>query len=348
MAFYSELPYELVHDIGQGKCVVFLGAGVSKRCLGKGRMSLPNWTEFLKSFCNWQHANGKISKSTVDESELLLSRNKHLMVAEELLETSTEDEFSNFLNDSFEPKLIAPSILHHLVVALPFRAIITSNYDNLVEQAFYSAFKRWPKVFNHRDIAPGCDLLNHNFFVLKIHGDIGDPRSIVLGHKSYADLLYNSQEYREFLERLFCEYSVLFLGYGGTDPDIDALYDKLLATRPAGHRMHYMLSLKDSMTGIEKRRLLQDRSIKVIEYVDSFGLHNHIDTFLFDVGSELVKVGVSLNGPLPQKFRSRAYVVYDQVDAEDGSFVRDYIFKLGAVTTVKGADTYSDFVGKFD
>ena len=37
-----------------------------------------------------------------------------------------------------------------------------------------------------------------------------------------------------------------------------------------------MLMRKGDRTAVEKRRLLQDRGVKVLEYVDYFGIDNHV------------------------------------------------------------------------
>jgi hypothetical protein len=329
--YYSELPEQLIDAFAKNKCILFVGAGISRMCLGKDRKPLPNWYEFLSSFAIWQEKNKKLTKQDAREIKVLISKGKYLLVAEELLSISTEQEFNKFLNNTFEPKTIFPSILHELIVALPFRGIITSNYDNLIEQAYFSKFKRLPKLFYNKDILSGYDVFQNKFFILKLHGDIEDPKSIILSQKSYANLIYNSQEYRNLLEHIFLEHTILLIGYGGSDPDIEATYDKLSTKKASNLICHFMLARENSLSNIEKKRFRKDRGITVIEYVDYFDLHNHIYTFMSDLAEKLTERKIKLKSNLPIELRSRIFVAYDQVDTEDGIYLREYFFKNGAI-----------------
>jgi len=310
-------------------------------------MPLPTWREFLERFAEWHCHKDSLDAAFMAEIRDLLDRGKFLLVAEELLERSTDDEFATFLDEIFDPKEIVPTFLHKLISVVPFRAIVTSNYDNLVEQSYVSCHKRIPKIFTHRNISALPRSLEGPFFILKIHGDIEDPKSIVLSHRSYVDLLYNSIHYRRFLEKMFSDYVVLFIGYGGNDPDIEAIYDKLTADTEKSKQRHYMLVQQGSITGIEKNRFMRDRRIALIEYVDHFGLHNHIDTFLADLAWKVVETGAALRGPFPFYLRSRVMVAFDAADKEDGEFLRNYFFRQGAITHQAEDDQRNVFLERF-
>jgi hypothetical protein len=60
----------------------------------------------------------------------------------------------------------------------------------------------------------GLALNSKEFFVLKAHGTIERPETIVLTEKDYATLIHNSPGYRTFLKALFLDRTVLFLGFG--------------------------------------------------------------------------------------------------------------------------------------
>ncbi|MBE3069298.1 MAG: hypothetical protein IMZ66_03580, partial [Planctomycetes bacterium] len=81
---------------------------------------------------------------------------------------------------------------------------------------------------------------------------------------------------------------------------------------------------------IEKRRLLLDRQIQVVEYVDYFGFHNHVETFL-----ESLLLASGNEGALARvrpNLRSRIQVHYASEDEGDGRFVWHYVFREGAIT----------------
>lgn len=333
--YYDSLPNELVDALLSRKCILFAGSGVSTRCLGLRRKPLPKWDEFLSGYALWQLQNKKISEGLFSELQTLIKQDKNLIAAQELIEKSDSQDISNYLNNTFEPRNIVPSLLHEIVVSIPFPCILTSNYDNLFEQAFFNRYKRVPRVFTNADVEKGVLTSDQDFYIFKLHGDINDPSSIVLSHKSYADILYNSPSYRQLMERLFCEYTILFIGYGGKDPDIEAIYDKMISSRITGQRPHFMLVKKDKYTNVEKRRSEKDKGIRLIDYVDYFGLHNHVDTFLYDLASRFIDKGGRLSSLLPLMIRSRILVLFSKEDVRDGMFLRDFLFRNGAITSTE-------------
>jgi hypothetical protein len=126
---------------------------------------------------------------------------------------------------------------------------------------------------------------NSSDIILKLHGDLERPESIILGQRQYQYFLQN-KEYSDVVDEIFSENSILMIGYGMSDPDILLTLDRLARKSPS-QPTHFLLCPRDSKTPIEKKRLLLDRNVQVIEYVDHFGFHNHIDTFLHGVNIAL-------------------------------------------------------------
>src|SRR5260370_21666554 len=118
------------------------------------------------------------------------------------------------------------------------------------------------------------------------------------------------------------------LGYGLIDLDIIQSLARLTYTKK--NRRHFFLSRRGARNSVERRRLLLDRNIQTIEYVDYFGFHNHIDTFLegvmasLDLLDELKRVRPHL--------RRRMHVHYPQSCTVDGAFVWNYVLLDGAST----------------
>ena len=175
---------------------------ISRKCITKGRRPLPNWYEFLFSFIKWMNRRRKYENSYYSELKELLTKRKYLIVAEELLSNCDENEFKDFLRISFDSKNIVPSYLHKLLSIIPFRGIITTNYDNLIELSYFENNKRIPKIVTNNDMLKGIDPLKEEYFILKMHGDIEDPKSIVLSYRSYQNMMYNSPNYRNLIEEI--------------------------------------------------------------------------------------------------------------------------------------------------
>jgi len=116
-----------------------------------------------------------------------------------------------------------PSEAHRLVSRIDWVAALSSNYDGLIEGAYaLESGGIVPPVFSPDGICQALECLRNGcFFVFKVHGDVNLPGSIVLSDRDYARLLYMSPGYRSFLEVVFSSYTVLFIGFGGNDPDLD-------------------------------------------------------------------------------------------------------------------------------
>lgn len=325
------MPEHLIEEIISGNCMLFVGSGISKKCVTEGRKSLPNWYEFLKEFIVWVQKSKNLDDTYCEDLLQLLDERKYLIVAEELLENINHKEFGEFLQRTFNSKNIVPSRLHKLIAMLPFRGIITTNYDNLIEVCIVKEKSKIPKVFTNNDILNGLSPLENDFFILKMHGDIEDPESIVLSYKSYLKMMFDSLTYQELIEKIFSEYTVLFIGYGGSDNNVEFLLDRL-AIRETKSK-HYLLSKENTFMEIEKNHYKKDRKLEIIEYIDYFGLHNHIDTFFVDIITKLTEKGALLNA-IPKELRAVISVFYDDNDFLDGIFLHQYFFKEGAITRV--------------
>ena len=328
MGYYSSQPEKLIEAIQENRCILFVGSGISRKCISTGRKPLPTWNEFLKRFIIWKNKKYNFDDDYYNELKELLDRNKYLIVAEELLENIDEREFQEYLNSVFDPQSIQPSYLHKLISLIPFRGIITTNYDNLIELSFVDMNKRMPDIYTNSDVLSGKNPMSSDNFILKMHGDIEDPQSIILSQKSYSELLYNSSGYQQLLEKIFSDYVILFIGYGGSDPNVESTIDKI--SLHDGKSRHFMLSKEGSLTNIEKKRFQKDKKLSVIEYVDYFGLHNHIDTFFSDLLKNIFDE--EKLSKIPKKLRTRIKVFYDKKDSNDGNFLWYYFFRNGAVT----------------
>jgi hypothetical protein len=120
----------------------------------------------------------------------------------------------------------------------------------------------------------------------KVHGHLDRPESIVLGSRDYQDILFQTPGYRQFLETLFATHTVLFIGFGGQDPDLDNVLDRLAALYSRTLDRHFILLPSGRMNPTQKRRLALDRRVEVIEYLVDFA-HSQVVAFLEELRRQL-------------------------------------------------------------
>jgi nucleotide-binding universal stress UspA family protein len=204
-----------------------------------------------------------------EPSELreVLGRGRLLVVAQEL-QQSLGSQLNTCLSAILHSGRTKPSEAHRLVAKIDWVAALTSNYDGLIEGAYsLESGGIVPPVFSPDGIGQALDCLRNNrFFVFKVHGDVNLPGSIVLSNRDYARLLYLSPGYRSFLETVFATYTVLFVGVGGSDPDLDGVVDRLSTIYERGIGQHFILISEEEFSALERRRLLEDRRLDCITY----------------------------------------------------------------------------------
>lgn len=325
--YTDPIPDGLLAAIRENRCLALVGSGVTSRCLSKSRAPLPGWAGLLRELVQWGNKEGVLNGSDAGDLMELIESADFLLVAQELREQMGDGVLSRFIAQTFDPDRIVPSLVHDLLSVVPFRGYITTNYDNLLERAYMSVKKRQLERVVRDGQTSLKNLEEYDPFLLKLHGDLEIPSSIVLGYRDYLGLISDAR-FQTLLDAIFSKFSLLMVGYGLTDLDIVQSLDR---TAHAGTcRRHYLLSRRGTRNSVERRRLLGDRNIETIEYVDYFGFHNHVDTFLEGVMAALDR-STELNRIRP-RLRTTIHVHYPTHCTSDGQFVWNYLFREGAVT----------------
>lgn len=167
------------------------------------------------------------------------------MAAQLLFDALGENEFHKRLSEQLKgknPKDAMKSRLKHLR-GIPFRAIVTTNFDPLIKGAAPSASayrgllrpcrppSPWREAVTR--IALGKDPLNYagregDSLVMQLHGHIEEPTSLVLTRSQYRHRLYADPAYLTVLRSLLATSTVLFLGYSLTDAYLNELRSELV------------------------------------------------------------------------------------------------------------------------
>ncbi|MBE5316419.1 MAG: SIR2 family protein [Xanthomonadales bacterium] len=278
--FKGLIPQSLVRALSTGRCAIFAGSGLSSQAQTPDGKPLPNWQRLLVEMIDWCVDEGITLQAEPDELRSAVNRRRFLSVAEELQQSLGQRQAS-CLSKILRTADARPGMAHEILTKLPVSCVITSNYDALIEGAFAAQSGGiLPPVYSQAGLDQALSCLREGrFFVFKAHGDLNQSSSIVLGSRDYTRLLYLSPAYRSFLEAIFSSHTVLFVGFGGDDPDLDAVIDKLSALYERGLGRHFILLPSDQFSAFERRRLLQDRQLDCITYARD-GSHSQVVEFL--------------------------------------------------------------------
>jgi len=278
--FAGLIPPNLLRIIREGRCVLFVGAGLTAQAKTDDGEHLPTWGLLLQQMVEWCVKNGVDLRA--DKAELLeiIEKRRFLTVAQELQER-LGPRLNACLSEILHSGKIRPSEAHRLIPETGWVAVLTSNYDSLIEGAYaLNSGGVVPPVFSQNSVGSALDCLRNNrHFVFKIHGDLNIPGTIVLGNRDYSRLLYSSPAYRSFLETVFATYTVLFVGFSGDDPDLNDVTDKLSTVYERSIGQHFILLPNDAFSPIERRRVLEDKRLDCITY-DKDANHSQVIEFL--------------------------------------------------------------------
>jgi hypothetical protein len=264
----------------QRRCVLVAGAGLSAQACTAAGTRPPLWPGLLKGMCSWCVQNGFIEATEAGQVVSLIDGNYLTEAGQEIEEVFREKSLEQqCLRDVLRCNEVLASDAHACIVETPFRAYLTTNYDNLIETAYSQVTKRSIARFYERSIDSILEEYREGrAFVLKLHGDVDDANSIILGDRSYERLLYAAPRYRDCLHALFSMSSLLFIGFGGADPDLDGLLTKVAAF-DGRRRRHWLVVPEGKFPVLKAKRLLNDKGVRVVEYpVDV--THSQLTAFL--------------------------------------------------------------------
>jgi len=219
------LPAELVSAIREGNCIAFVGAGFS------GAAKFPGWSQLLEKLTTHvgpdlrAHLQKRLSEPTGDVLE---------EVAQVLEDELGTNKLVNHLRDLLTAHDLPQAMQERLrwLQGIPFRAILTTNFDTLLQGEA-------PSTMMYRNIlrAPRPRWWDEGFWepsdvrppILKLHGDVRDPDTVVFTRRGYRKRLHSDPHFTRFLGPLFAQYTVLYLGFSFTDAYVNELRSEALA-----------------------------------------------------------------------------------------------------------------------
>lgn len=236
MSLYSEYVESFSEDIDsildQAKCqpILFIGSGFSRRYAG-----FPGWEDLLKqlvdncpdcknysyykqvnkdnfpktgqdlteTYFNWAWGNGKDKFS----DDLFESDDASAFVKHEISKIFKE------LNSDLSGVSSALSNELELLKNIKPHAIITTNYDDIIEKLFPDYVTIIGNdVFRKNQIAIGE--------IFKIHGCISRPETLIFNEKDYAVFDQQHGYLSAKLLTYFIEHPLIFIGYSAQDKNI--------------------------------------------------------------------------------------------------------------------------------
>jgi len=168
--FEGIIPAEIINALKANRCILFVGSGLSSQVRRSDGQRLPTWKKFLIELHDWTIANRIKFWGDPGDIKQMIKKDNLLMAAQELQDRLGTAMIGEFLNSVFGDKLVRPSETHRLLPHIPFKAILTTNYDSLIEGAYTIENEgRIPTVFTQEDLLTRPSPLHRDdFFYIQV------------------------------------------------------------------------------------------------------------------------------------------------------------------------------------
>lgn len=252
----------LIKELAARRCIVFLGSGASAGCKSTiGKTQPPKWSDLLIAL------TGKI-RNHDDEKSLakkLIEELKYLDAAEVILSTLNRADYVDAMRNIFEQPRYQPSDIHHAILKIDPKIVITTNYDTVYDLYCRQGIARdGYNIFKYTDNHLVSQLRSPIRCVIKAHGCITDPDTMVLTRSEYFNAKQRSPHFFKILDALFLTHTILFVGYSLTDPDIQITLENANISAPSSHR-HYFVTESGSAPAL-KRAWEKTYNVEVLEF----------------------------------------------------------------------------------
>ncbi|WP_026645362.1 SIR2 family protein [Bifidobacterium sp. AGR2158] len=195
-----EFPDELVNAALNDELVLFVGSGVSL----DAPANLPSYQGLVKQLADEQDVEPPEPKTPLDGflGKLPDRKSAHERTLQMMSATNAN------CNETHKA-------IMRVAKAMKTKRIVTTNYDVLLEKAADSLSMDIDRIYR----GPALPLGSSFDGIVHLHGDIHSrPDEIILDDRDYAQAYLLESWASRFLVEMFSHYSVLFIGYGISDP----------------------------------------------------------------------------------------------------------------------------------
>lgn len=201
----------LASRLAKGQVIPFVGAGVSMA------LGLPSYAALIRELGDHVGFDGPIFEGLGDY--LTLAEYYHL-------EKNGLLELQRYLQLKWKKsqKEVLASPVHRALVELRCQLIYTTNFDGFLEQAHRGLNQRYRTIRSAKDMV---DLPGDRVHIVKLHGDLSSPSTMVFTETSYLERLSFEAPLDVKLRSDALGKSLLFIGYSLSDINIRYLLFRL-------------------------------------------------------------------------------------------------------------------------
>lgn len=226
--------------------VALVGAGSS------ARLRYPLWSGFADLLAAEVVQNHPAKQAQV---EAIQKHRDLLFRIGRLRDELGEGNFAPWFRETFGPKAPSFDSFHENIVRLPFRHVLTTNYDPVLDLAHATVWRgsESPSIdaaahvvdwSNPDDVGELLTHLNDPKFrrrYVHLHGRYNDRRTLVLTRDEYRARYHENTHHNRLLTLLFGSFRVVAIGFGFLDLDLLRIFEDLRDALGPGRPLHFGL-----------------------------------------------------------------------------------------------------------
>ena len=304
----TERKRQLIELVASGEAILIVGAGSSVR------VDYPDWSGLLKELetlaSRWVDGF-KPNEEKREKDPLVYAEDLKSYIGSA---TGNLERYYALLQNLFSPKNPPCEDFHRRLVSLPFRGILTTNYDAVLEAAL-GEIEPSSAYDNSLIIDHGSAGRVHDFLMLMnndkrmtrriahLHGKFNPASSIILSiedyERAYGLKLTSNQVqrdsewtlHRKLLWAVLATRRAVFIGFSMEDP----YFEKMLETVSNDlwrwdKSIHFaIMSISPESTEnskVEAERFNQKYGVGTVFYEDYDGSHLHLDHIVAEIAKE--------------------------------------------------------------
>lgn len=224
----------------------FVGAGVS------ALSGVPSWNCLIKEM-------GKelgVPSDKIGEADYLRVPQMYYYAINE-----DDDKYYEFIQKTLNTELKKPNAIHEKIFKLNPVSIVTTNYDQLLEEAAVQLCQNFKLVADDKEIPT----IHGEKFILKIHGDFAH-KNIVLKEEDYLNYSNKFVLTETLLKAIFSTNTVIFIGYSFSDNNIKMILNWTKSVLKDQFRKPIFVYTGENVLSNEELIYQESRGLKVIEW----------------------------------------------------------------------------------
>lgn len=308
---YDNLFSRIIEAARNNSLALFVGAGVSKLS------NAPSWKDLIDEIC--VELGLKLQESYSFDDNLRIAQMLYYHLNQD------DDSYYHFVENKLSPSPLFPNDVHKELLKLNPHSIITTNFDELIEDAAIVNCQIFRTVACDSEVPK----INGDRFILKVHGDLSH-KNIVLKEEDYLNYSENFKLIETLLKSIFSTSTVVFIGYGLNDYNIKLVLNWAKTLLKDDFNMPIFIYTGSKTLSKEELAYQESKGLHVIEYYKVCGhFDDYLSRYLSIVKYIQKSAAFNYEGKTAEEAFDITFKLLEPLDRLDALRIIDVCSKLG-------------------